>query len=253
MHHAISMRKTRVQGKGSRGQGKKRRKNIPLNTQRKMLYRALAISTREARMIRPEKTIAKLKSGEDVKIVAIGDSLTYGWQVSKGYLDFLKEMLRKRYPKASFQIVNKGIPGDTAWGGLDRIDSDVYFYDPDCGLVEFALNDAFCGFTSELFGRNIQEMIAGIRKNTQAEVVLVTAVWLDDPKSYDFVEKFFYGKLEEMAEKFGLAVARVHEHWRRQVQSGAVDFQELVQFDGVHPTVEGYRLMAEAVMEVFNE
>jgi hypothetical protein len=34
---------------------------------------------------------------------------------------------------------------------------------------------------------------------------------------------------------------------------GAVDFQELVQFDGVHPTVEGYRLMAEAVMEVFSE
>jgi lysophospholipase L1-like esterase len=56
-----------------------------------------------------------------------------------------------------------------------------------------------------------------------------------------------------MAEKFGLPVARVHEHWRRQVQSGAVDFQELVQFDGVHPTVAGYRLMAEAVMEVFSE
>ena len=63
-----------------------------------MLYRAVAILTKEARMIRPEKTIAKLKSGEDVKIVAIGDSLTYGWQVSKGYLDFLKEMLKKRYP-----------------------------------------------------------------------------------------------------------------------------------------------------------
>lgn len=202
-------------------------------------------------MVRAEKTIAKLKSGEDVKIVAIGDSLTYGWMVSKGYLAFLNEMLRKRYPEASFQIVNKGIPGDTASGGLDRIDTDVFFYDPDCVLVEFALNDAFCGYSPELFGRNIQEMIAGIRKNTKAEVVLVTAVWLDDPGSYDFVEKSFYGKLEELAEKFWLPVARVHEHWRRQVLSGAVDFQELVQFDGVHPTVSGYRLMAEAVMEVF--
>ena len=204
-------------------------------------------------MIRAEKTIAKLKSGEDVKIVAIGDSLTHGWMVSKGYLDFLKEMLRKRYPEASFQIVNKGIPGDTASGGLDRIEADVYFYDPDCVLVEFALNDAFCGYSPELFWRNIQEMIAGIRKNTKAEVVLVTAVWLDDPGSYDFVEKSFYGKLEELAEKFGLPVARVHDHWRRQVLSGAVDFEALVQFDGVHPTVEGYRLMAEAVMEVFSE
>jgi lysophospholipase L1-like esterase len=68
---------------------------------------------------------------------------------------------------------------------------------------------------------------------------------MDDPKSYEFVEKFFYGKLEEMAGKFGRPVARVHEHWRRQVQSGTVDF------DGVHPTVVGYRLMAEAVFEVF--
>jgi acyl-CoA thioesterase-1 len=218
-----------------------------------MLYRAFAISMKEARMIRPEKTIAKLKSGEDVKIVAIGDSLTYGWQVSKGYLDFLNEMLRKLYPGTYFQIVNKGIPGDTASGGLDRIETDVYFYNPDCVLVEFALNDAFCGYSPELFGRNIQEMIAGIRKNTQAETVLVTAVWLDDPGSYDFVEKSFYGKLEEMAGKFSLPVARVHEHWRQQVQSGAVDFQELVQFDGVHPTVVGYKLMAEAVMDVFTE
>jgi acyl-CoA thioesterase I len=204
-------------------------------------------------MIRPEKTIAKLKSGEDVKIVAIGDSLTYGWQVSKGYLDFLKEMLTKHYPGTYFQIVNKGIPGDTASGGLDRIDTDVYFYDPDCVLVEFALNDAFCGYSPELFGRNIQEMIAGIRNNTQAEIVLVTAVWLDDPKSYDFIERSFYGKLEEMAQKFDLPVARVHEHWMRQVTSGAVDFQELVQYDGVHPTVEGYKLMAEAVMEIFKK
>jgi lysophospholipase L1-like esterase len=185
-------------------------------------------SWKESCVIRPEKTIAKLKSGEDVKIVAIGDSLTYGWQVSKGYLDFLRERLRKHYPGTHFQIVNKGIPGDTASGGLDRIETDVYFYDPDCVLVEFALNDAFCGFSPELFGRNIQEMIAWIRNNTGAEIVLVTAVWLDDPKSYDFVETF-YGKLEEMAQKFGLAMARVHEHWNRQVTSGAVDFQELVQ------------------------
>lgn len=35
--------------------------------------------------------------------------------------------------------------------------------------------------------------------------------------------------------------------------SGAVDFQSLVQFDGVHPTMAGYRLMAEAVVGVFLE
>ena len=34
----------------------------------------------------------------------------------------------------------------------------------------------------------------------RGEVALVSIVWLDDPQSYDFIEKYFCGKLEEMAE-----------------------------------------------------
>ena len=45
-------------------------------------------------------------------------------------------------------------------------------------------------------------------------------------------------------------MARVHEYWKTKIAEGA-EFSNLVQYDRVHPTVEGYRLMAEAVMEVF--
>ena len=57
-------------------------------------------------------------------------------------------------------------------------------------------------------------------------------------------------KIIESGEKEGLPVARVHEYWKEQVSSG-LNNNMLVQADNVHPTVEGYRVMAEAVMHVF--
>jgi acyl-CoA thioesterase-1 len=198
-----------------------------------------------------DTTIAKLKAGGPVTIVALGDSLTYGWQARKGYLDFLGEMLGERYPQASLRIVNQGIPGDTAAGGLRRLGTDVLPHDPDCVLVQFALNDAFEGVRPEAFGRTVREIVETIRADTRAEVVLVTSVWVDDPVFYKLAEAF-YRRIEEVADACGLTVARVHEHWKRRVQSGEADHSKLVQLDAIHPTEQGYRLMAEAVSGVFD-
>lgn len=68
--------------------------------------------------MKPLRTLEKLECGSPVTIVAIGDSLTYGWMAEKGYLDFLGDMLLSKYRKAVLRIVNRGIPGDTAQGGL---------------------------------------------------------------------------------------------------------------------------------------
>ncbi|RPI97413.1 MAG: SGNH/GDSL hydrolase family protein, partial [Spirochaetales bacterium] len=75
-------------------------------------------------------TIRKLTEGSHSVIVALGDSLTQGWLVNKGYLVFLGEMLKEKYPKAQFDIINRGIPGDTAEGGLLRVREDVIDEDP---------------------------------------------------------------------------------------------------------------------------
>jgi lysophospholipase L1-like esterase len=201
--------------------------------------------------MKPEKTISKLKSGDDAVLVALGDSLTYGWMVGKGYLDFFKEMLRKQYPQSRFSLVNRGVPGDTAEGGLCRIDSDVLDSKPDCVLVQFALNDAFSGCSPEDYRRNIEEIIARVRGGSSAEIVLVTSVYLGEDRYNDMIEERYYGTLEDLAWIRKTSIARVHALWKKKVEEG-VDFRSLVQFDLVHPTEEGYRLMAEAVMKVFS-
>ncbi len=194
-------------------------------------------------------TIRKLTEGSHSVIVALGDSLTQGWLVNKGYLVFLGEMLKEKYPKAQFDIINRGIPGDTAEGGLLRVREDVIDEDPDCVFIQFALNDAFIGHPVERFKHSLQSIIDRIRENTDAEIVLVTSVHLGDARD-NAIAAPFYARIEELSAENGLPVARVHDYWRKKISEG-VEFRTLVQFDMVHPTVEGYRLMAEAIMEVF--
>jgi len=199
--------------------------------------------------MKPYKTIEKMKNGGKADIVALGDSLTYGWMVGKGYLAFLKEMLAAAYPNSPFSLMNQGIPGDTARGGLYRLRRDVLSFDPDCVLVQFALNDAFSGETPEGFGKAVEEIVRTIEEESDGEIVLVTSVCLDGERENLFIERY-YGEMERIAGAYGHALARVHETWKRKIAEG-VSFSSLVQFDGVHPNSEGYRYMAEAVAAVF--
>lgn len=199
--------------------------------------------------MKPENTISKLKEGGPLTIVALGDSLTQGWMVRKGYIDFLEEMLVEKYPRSNPSILNRGIPGDTAEGGLQRVRMDVIDENPDCALIQFALNDAFTGYSAERFRNNIQAIISNIREDTDAEIVLVTSVCLGNGLE-DTMANRFYSQLESLALENELPLARVHEYWKERIAAG-IEFRTLVQFDQVHPTTEGYRLMAEAIMKVF--
>jgi acyl-CoA thioesterase I len=200
--------------------------------------------------LKPAKTIEKLKSGIPVKIAAIGDSLTAGWMARKGYLDFLQEMLQERYPDSRFSLMGSGVPGDTADFGLYRVQTDVLDHEPDCVFIQYAINDAGYGFTVSQFRDNIQGIIKKIGKAGDADIVLVTSGHLGDDGENAYVEEY-YRQLEELGDKYGLPVARVHAYWKEKIDGG-VDFRSLVQYDLVHPTVAGYRLMAEAIMKLFS-
>ena len=195
-----------------------------------------------------KNSIDKLEKGDNLKIVALGDSLTYGWMVEKGYIDFLKEMLKVKYPKSIFKIINQGIPGDTAEGGLYRLKDHVLNSDPDLVFIQFALNDAFSGYSREDFHHNILGIINGIRNNSSAEILLMTSVALD--KREKRIAERYYDILKNIAEKEAIPIVLVHEYWEKRISEG-IEFSTLVQQDCVHPTVEGYRLMAEAIVQVF--
>ncbi len=196
------------------------------------------------------KTVEKLVSGEEVKIAALGDSLTYGWMVEHGYIDYLKNMLEKRYPRCRYRIFNRGVPGDTASDGLRRIERDIIRVEPDAVLVQFALNDAYMNYSVEEYKSNLEAIIMRIRAKTPSEIALVTSSAVLNREENNLA-KIFYNKIYETAEKFSLPVAAVHQCWEEKIAAG-VSHSSLVQGDGVHPTEKGYELMAEAVFKLLS-
>ena len=198
--------------------------------------------------IKPVNTIKRLLSDVPVVIVALGGSLTYGWMVDKGYLDFLSEMIAAKFPDASFGLINCGMPAGTAGDGLNRLQRDVLCRNPDCVFVQFGLNDAFSGDTPEEFGKNIEMIIKRIRENTDSEIVLITSVCLGNREDNEHVERY-YERLEGLAALYGLSLAKVHLYWKDKISQG-LRFADLVQGDQVHPVSYGYRLMAEEIMKL---
>ena len=195
------------------------------------------------------KTLKKLSCGEEVKIVALGDSLTYGWMAERGFLDYLKVMLNKKYPGSKFKIINRGIPGDTAKDGLRRVDSDVIRLLPDLVLIQFALNDAYTDFSPDDFQKNIESIILKVKEKTDSEIALLTSVALLNPGE-NRIAREFYRRIHECGERFNLPVVFVDEYWENKIASG-IKHTTLVQSDGIHPNEKGYELMAEAVFELF--
>ncbi len=193
--------------------------------------------------------IEKLTAGEEIKIAALGDSLTYGWMTSRGYLDFLQQMLKKKYPVSDFKLLNRGIPGDTAKDGLRRVENDVIRLTPDLVLVQFALNDAYTDFSPEDFQKNMESIILKIKEKSSSDIALLTSVALLNPEENRIAGEF-YRKIHECGERYNIPVAAVDEYWERKISSG-IKHSSLVQADGIHPNEKGYELMAEAVFELF--
>jgi acyl-CoA thioesterase I len=194
------------------------------------------------------RTRQKLTGGDPLTMVFLGDSLTSGWMVNRGYLDFLRGMLAANYPAARITIINRGVPGDTARGGLQRLQRDVLAHEPDLVGVQFALNDAFTGCSPESYERTVSAIVARIRQECAAEVLLITSVLPGDIGA-SLEADVFYRRLKDIASRESAAIALVDDYWRERI-AGGIDHTGLLQPDGVHPTEAGYRLMAEAVLRM---
>ncbi|MCJ7666429.1 MAG: GDSL-type esterase/lipase family protein [Actinobacteria bacterium] len=77
------------------------------------------------------------------RLVCLGDSVTFGWNIAyeKSFPYLLEKKLMEQYP--GVMVINSGIGGQTVLDGLQRLESDVFYYDPMVVIINFGLNDAF--------------------------------------------------------------------------------------------------------------
>lgn len=72
------------------------------------------------------------------RVVALGDSVTYGWRVKQE--DTYPYQLRKMLPQG-FEVVNGGIPGYSTQQGYEFLEEEILPLQPDIIIIMFGWND----------------------------------------------------------------------------------------------------------------
>lgn len=171
-------------------------------------------------------------------IVAFGDSLTAGFNVDPGesYPDYLQQLLEARGYR--YRVVNAGIGGDTTGGGLDRVDSIIAMR-PAMVILELGGNDGLRGLPLEHTRANLEAILEKLAAS--GAVTVLAGMTLPPNYGPEYIAAF---------EKIYRDLAR-----RRRLPfipfllEGVAGRPELMQRDGIHPTAEGNRRVAEVVFQ----
>ena len=116
-----------------------------------------------------------LESGQPVRIVCFGDSVTgvyYHTGNRRAWCDLVGLSLRQIYPGAHPEMINAGVSGNSTADGLRRMDTDVLRDQPQLVIAMFGLNDVV-RVPPEVFRANLRQIVQRSRA-AGAEVILMT-------------------------------------------------------------------------------
>ncbi|MCK9458945.1 MAG: GDSL-type esterase/lipase family protein [Proteobacteria bacterium] len=174
-------------------------------------------------------------------VAGLGDSLTYGWMVRRGFFDRAVDALSGRFPQAKIDRINAGVPGDTAPGGFLRA-ATVLASKPDAIAIQFGLNDCYAGVSPGEYDAAVRR-IADLAVRAGALPILVTSCPTDLPGGPEAMDPY-YGALRALAAERSLPLADADAAWRALPADRA---SELYLDDGVHPSDEGHAFMADVL------
>jgi lysophospholipase L1-like esterase len=85
----------------------------------------------------------KQKPSSVFRIVCLGDSWTFGWNVgsTQSYPQQLQDLLRRDFPEANFEVFNLGVAGYSSFHGLRQLKTRVLDLNPDVVIVALAMNE----------------------------------------------------------------------------------------------------------------
>lgn len=189
----------------------------------------------------------KLARKESIVIAGLGDSLTYGWMVERGFFDRFVDLAASKFPESKVTRLNAGVPGDTARGGLARV-GRVLSAKPDLLTIQFGLNDLYSDVSVASFEKDIRGIV---QKSLDAQVlpVLVTSCPLMDEREQAAAARF-YDAIRSVGRSQGVPIADLDCYWR-DTQGDPSSWSGLIQPDGVHPTDAGHAIMSQGLLLAF--
>lgn len=170
-------------------------------------------------------------------VVFLGTSLTAGLGLSgpeESYVARISEMADSA--GTPVRAVNAGVSGETSAGGLRRL--DWVLREPlDVLVVELGANDGLRGLDAFQLSNNLIQIAQSTRTRYPAARVVIAGMEAPPNMGQLYTEAF--------RTVFTSVAAEADAELIPFLLDGVAGVPELNQSDGIHPTPEGHRLMAQ--------
>lgn len=214
-------------------------------------------------------------------IACLGDSVTHGcfevfinhngtidtvYRPADGYVSRLQRRLNDYYPSAAVSMLNAGVSGDSAVGGLARLERDVLSHNPDLVIVNFALNDAMGGLEklpayeeamSSIMERVLasgaecmlltpNRMCAYVQPSLGHEILIRIAEDASNIQNGGVLDAYV-DAARAIARRHGVPVADANAFWNRLQEAGA-DTTAMLSNAINHPTPDAHEIFVQAIV-----
>jgi acyl-CoA thioesterase-1 len=206
----------------------------------KVIWNCLALFATLAIILGPAtlpQTVLAASPDKEITIVALGDSLTAGYQLppDAAFPVQLEKALRAK--GMNVRVVNSGVSGDTAADALARFDWAMPD-EADAAIVELGANDALRGIPVPETEKALNEILTRLK----ARHMDVLIAGMEAPRNWgeDYVRRFTE-MYRALAQSHG---AQLYPFFLAGV---ALD-RSLSLDDGLHPSPQGVRKIVEAML-----
>jgi len=177
-------------------------------------------------------------------ILFFGNSLTAGMglEVEEAF----PALIQKKLDSAllSYNVINAGLSGETTASGKNRL-SWLLKQKVDVFVLELGANDGLRGIPLDETKKNLQNMIDEVKKHNPEVIIVLAGMQIPPNMGIDYT-KDFQAIFPDLAAENDLALIPF-------LLKDVAGRPDLNQQDGIHPTAEGQKILANNVWEILEE
>lgn len=190
-----------------------------------------------------KQSLSKSNTEEAIKvaeknILFFGNSITAGYQLDMDQA--FPALIQKRIDSLglNYKSINAGLSGETSAGGKGRIDW-VLKTKPDIFFLELGANDGLRGLPLEETIKSLQAILDAVKKENPDVKIIIAGMMVPPNLGEDYANQF-----KEMFPELAKNNDAVYIPF---LLEGVAGIPELNLRDGIHPTPEGHKIVAETV------
>ena len=174
-------------------------------------------------------------------VLFFGDSLTAGYGLSpeEAFPALIEKLLLKQ--GAHVKVVNAGLSGETSAGGLTRIDW-ILRQPIDLFVLELGGNDGLRGLPIDQTKKNLQTIIDRVKTKYPATKIVLAGMMVPPNMGKEYAASF-QNLFRDIAKKNNATLIPF-------LLEGVGGIEKLNQADGIHPNVEGHKIVASNLSKI---